>query len=1180
MSSISSSSRPSSPTKPGSVLSDVFKPNPHPYAIKTTSTGILSRSSSTSSSAFQSHNHYVPVSPSPSPTRAHHSGFSERGSRHRYSRSLTDENSPRPLPPPPEDLHYQQQEPHGRPRAESFSGAPDDTLSPKTWTFEQLAANVPEIADFVQEHEITGRAFLRFDDGVLDAYGVTEQWQRSLILSHSRRLRQSMLQNRIWPNSNPLSDRDAPNGHLSHSRSISPTKSREHAQPDEEDDPAYLSSSSSISSTSSLTGRSRRRYRPNGRVHGMVASFERSASPDKADFVRSRSGSISSVEDNDGYPFQPQFTGDAYGRPLPLPPQPTGEYVTGPLLLPQTSFPNSFPPALNTHQSTGYGLHATPQVTGNGNFLDHNTPQPTGNNSRPLPATPLHPSLRPPPILDDGDDGIADKPAMASKNTSGEMTMDELISVLNPDSNPSEPRNFVNTDGRRGRDKVDKRKHKGAAAWEAEVGDTVKHIPPVPMTTTTPAQSPPPPADDEMTMEELLAREGGPGAAAWVDEPEGVGRTMKRVEVDKPDNARFGSISKGRSLGKTAERISLSAGRKSHGPGKKQARRVGELFTPAAGVEEQRDEEQRIRAQVEMAEEMELERMREIERELLRAEEEERVRWVQHAEEEAADLRRQEDIRAEEAELRRQEELQAEEERVRKVNEERLRELFQRQQLMQEETRRRAAEEVAAKERQAREEAAAEQRRQEEVEQRLASSVEENRRLLEEFRKRLEQIEQRVEELHTTSSKSSTSAEDIPPIAVTEEDAHACLKRRLRLMAAWALSSPFGAVLPAVIGLPLANFARTYNPQEEDEDEAETRRGKVRKVAAVYPRTLSRYALLFGIGMCAFMLRGLMRWGVKGVRGMGAVGARGVSNGVPSRHDFTAFVHVDIHSFLSLSLSPIHLMELDSKSDDSRSDNSELDDSDSDDSESDDPESATFNFPDANVVFRSSDGVLFHIHTANLDFASDGFPPTSIKSQHKEIVQLPEDETTLDLLFRFVYPRILPNLKVLEFDTLARLAEAVEKYQVHMGMKLCNIFMAQQATSHPLKVLDYALKHNYPSIANSAAPRVKLSHLASNGGAADIPYYNQWMEAVRSNTARRTSMEVHTRDNSPEVCNQWPNLQKKILAAMMSATSPDWMIYKLISVPKATPCCEAEVTKWRDELREKLQEHFVPFVKL
>lgn len=65
------------------------KPHVHPYAIKTTSSAILTRSNSALTPAHSSH-YYVPTSTSPS-------------SKHRYSRSDTDVNglSPRPLPVPP-----------------------------------------------------------------------------------------------------------------------------------------------------------------------------------------------------------------------------------------------------------------------------------------------------------------------------------------------------------------------------------------------------------------------------------------------------------------------------------------------------------------------------------------------------------------------------------------------------------------------------------------------------------------------------------------------------------------------------------------------------------------------------------------------------------------------------------------------------------------------------------------------------------------------------------------------------------------------------------------------------------------------------------------------------------------------------------------------------------------------
>jgi hypothetical protein len=202
MSSISSTPHPVSPPKPSEALR--VKPNPHPYAIKTTSTGILSGShaaSSTVSSTSQSPYRYVPASPSPSPTKPtqSHGG----GSKHRYSRSLTSDELPRPLPIPPspsddDDDHdvFQSSRPSltgGSStrirRSETLpSGSPfprlsltDDPTNPKQWNPAELAAHlgstldadsglpIDEITAFIEDSEITGMSFLRFDDGVLNA---------------------------------------------------------------------------------------------------------------------------------------------------------------------------------------------------------------------------------------------------------------------------------------------------------------------------------------------------------------------------------------------------------------------------------------------------------------------------------------------------------------------------------------------------------------------------------------------------------------------------------------------------------------------------------------------------------------------------------------------------------------------------------------------------------------------------------------------------------------------------------------------------------------------------------------------------------------------------------------------------------------------------------------------------
>ncbi|KAG6905614.1 hypothetical protein DXG01_001687 [Tephrocybe rancida] len=104
--------------------------------------------------------------------------------------------------------------------------------------------------------------------------------------------------------------------------------------------------------------------------------------------------------------------------------------------------------------------------------------------------------------------------------------------------------------------------------------------------------------------------------------------------------------------------------------------------------------------------------------------------------------------------------------------------------------------------------------------------------------------------------------------------------------------------------------------------------------------------------------------------------------------------------------------------------------------------STTFNAPDADVIFRSADKKLYRIHTNLLEFASDGFPPVEFKPGATEVVDLSEDSTTLEMMFRFVYPRLTPSLENIEIADLVRLAEAVEKYQIHAGMQMCKTMLS------------------------------------------------------------------------------------------------------------------------------------------
>ncbi|KAF5359660.1 hypothetical protein D9756_002896 [Leucocoprinus leucothites] len=271
----------SSPTKGDS------RSNPHPYAIKTTSTGILTRSNSTHSTT--SSHRFVPSSPSkPKASHPRHSGG------HKYSRSLNQE-LPRPLPVPPNfpssasptktEFEPQDVPILGRRERrsdtlpslsqpnllESSTVADELPEDPRVWTPSQLSTHLTsslrvtsgdipplvaqDMATFVRTEKINGRKFLRLTEGDLDKFGLNQRWQTAL-LGASRSLRQNSLRGRIW---NSGFSPDLEDG--------------------EQEDDNYNSFSSSSSRSSMDSTKGLHRGRPesgSGRVKGMVASFERS----------------------------------------------------------------------------------------------------------------------------------------------------------------------------------------------------------------------------------------------------------------------------------------------------------------------------------------------------------------------------------------------------------------------------------------------------------------------------------------------------------------------------------------------------------------------------------------------------------------------------------------------------------------------------------------------------------------------------------------------------------------------------------------------------------------------------------------------------------------------------------------------------------------------------------------
>ena len=99
------------------------------------------------------------------------------------------------------------------------------------------------------------------------------------------------------------------------------------------------------------------------------------------------------------------------------------------------------------------------------------------------------------------------------------------------------------------------------------------------------------------------------------------------------------------------------------------------------------------------------------------------------------------------------------------------------------------------------------------------------------------------------------------------------------------------------------------------------------------------------------------------------------------------------------------------------------------------------NAEDAEIAFWSSHNTVFKIHHENLEVNSVGLSPAALTTSVSELVLLPEDTPTLELLFQYIYPCRQPLLDDIEFALLACLVEAAEKYKVFAAMAVCYMRM-------------------------------------------------------------------------------------------------------------------------------------------
>ncbi|KAJ7921735.1 hypothetical protein B0H13DRAFT_2318054 [Mycena leptocephala] len=243
------------------------------------------------------------------------------------------------------------------------------------------------------------------------------------------------------------------------------------------------------------------------------------------------------------------------------------------------------------------------------------------------------------------------------------------------------------------------------------------------------------------------------------------------------------------------------------------------------------------------------------------------------------------------------------------------------------------------------------------------------------------------------------------------------------------------------------------------------------------------------------------------------------------------------------------------------------------------------NFADADVTFKSSDGILFHIHRKNLEVCTEGFPPGEIPTEG-EVVGLPETAVTLELLFQFIYPQRHPALDTTPFEILEPLAEAAEKYQVFPAMNICHIRLRDMVHEHPVAVAVYAAKHDYPYLLSEVAPMMismspvdVIEMLPQYLILPWVRYVQEWTRVLQTVAIKLDHGGSSTHFNGAGCnANAWLGYSfvcmQRLGAGVHSLRMLDDVFAIEIPVnhrygyPDSTECCRADLKAWRKRIED------------
>jgi len=199
-------------------------------------------------------------------------------------------------------------------------------------------------------------------------------------------------------------------------------------------------------------------------------------------------------------------------------------------------------------------------------------------------------------------------------------------------------------------------------------------------------------------------------------------------------------------------------------------------------------------------------------------------------------------------------------------------------------------------------------------------------------------------------------------------------------------------------------------------------------------------------------------------------------------------------------------------------------------------------------------------------------------SSDSEVVQLTETSTVLDLLLQYTYRQPQPDLKKADFETLAGVAEAAEKYQVFAAISWCKLLMESAVPKHPLAVLNYATRHDYPEIMDVAAKET-IGIAADEVAAILSPtyllpwyrYHQSWLKALQGaylDSAQSISSHDHwipARGSIETSCDKWAIACAQIMRRL-GANPESLKRLEYVFAGPEVPCIYSStpLQKWRE----------------